>query len=527
MNDATRVRFSDLKREWAAPGATTPMRTAWTWRPLASLTPAMVGDVLRRASVGDVRDFLLYAADVEEKDLNYRAVLQTRRLAVAGLPLRVEPADDSEGAHASARLTEEALARLDVPELLAALLDALGKGVAVAEIAWDTAAGLWRPEAMLLREPHWFGFDRDDGRTLRLLDGSADGQALPAYKFVAHTPRVGAGLPIMGALARSALWAWVFKSHALRDWASFCELYGQPVRLGKYDSGAQPEDIAVLRRAAVELGTDLAAVIPHGMALELVESGAKSASADLYQRLIEYLDRQVTKCVLGQTGTTEQGGSFAQAKVHNEVRADLVAADARALAATLTRDLVRPLVRLNLGPGAPLPRLSLPQAEPEDLSQLATQLRELVQMNTPVPRRWVLGKWGIPEADGDEPLLGWTPSAAPEPEGPGLAQALRGAQSLRRAAPAVQAVQAQAARLAQEAAPGWAAVLAHVQRMAEEAASMEELREALLNALPALPLEALAEVMGTALTAAEAAGRWQLAADSDTLAAQPQTPDAA
>ncbi|MGJ0206862.1 phage portal protein family protein, partial [Streptococcus pyogenes] len=64
----------------------------------------------------------------------------------------------------------------------------------------------------------------------------------------------------------------------------------------------------------------------------------------------------ISKAVLGGTltSTTSQsgGGAFALGQVHNEVRHDLLASDARQLAATLSRDLLWPLLVLNR-PGSP------------------------------------------------------------------------------------------------------------------------------------------------------------------------------
>ena len=74
------VSQKDLKTEYTAPQRF-GLRSAFTWRPLASLTPSSVADLLRRASMGDGHDFLIAADDIREKDLHYRAVLQTRALA--------------------------------------------------------------------------------------------------------------------------------------------------------------------------------------------------------------------------------------------------------------------------------------------------------------------------------------------------------------------------------------------------------------------------------------------------------------
>lgn len=409
------VLKSTLATELASPSVG-GIRSAWTWRPLASMSPAGVADVLRRAAQGDGHDFLLAAADIEEKDLHYASVLQTRKLAVAGLPIKLTPADNSRRAKQAATLCEDVLARLDMPALIIDLLDAVSKGYGVTELMWDTRGTAWMPVAALHREPQWFAWDRASGQRLRLVDGSAEGQELPDYKFVLHTPKIRSGIPLMGGLARSALWAWVFKSHALRDWASFCELFGQPMRVGKYGMGADPKDVAVLRRAVTELGSDAAAVIPDSMVIDFVESGGKSASADLYQRLIVYMDGQISKCVLGQTGTTDMGGSYAQSKVHDEVRTDLLRADARALASTLVRDVLRPVVMLNMGPDAPMPTLELVVEEPEDMSALVDQLAKLVPLGLSVEQAWVRDKWGIPQPkDGAELLAQPAPAPTPAP----------------------------------------------------------------------------------------------------------------
>lgn len=511
-----------LREEWATPSGEWGPRRVWPWRPLASLTPARVADILRRAASGDHLDFVRAAADVEEKDLHYRAVLQTRRLAVVGLPWDVQPGEDSRAGRKAAALAAEALGELDLAGLIDALLGALSIGYAAVEIVWQTEGGQWRPARLIPRPAEWFRFDAATGRDLRLIDGSREGLALPAAKMIVHTPRVGAGVPLAGGLARSALWAWVFKSHALRDWARFAEVYGQPMRVGRYHEGASPEDVEVLKRAVLEIGSDAAAVIPREMAIELIESRSGGASAELYQNLIEYLDRQVSKAVLGQTLTTDQGatGSLAQARVHQEVRRDLMEADARALAATLTRDLIGPLVRFNLG-DVPLPQLRLVVEEPEDTEALARQVQALVAVGMPVPQAWVRERFGIPEAAPGEPVLGgWAMPAAGE--GAEREAAMRAASARFRcddasaqavaAGPAVDVLLAE--RLEAEAEPAWEAILARVQALVDEAESLEALRERLLAAFGDLPAERLAEVMEMGFAAAELAGRYLVARES-------------
>lgn len=512
----TPPKKSDLTAELARP-AQAGLRSVWQWRPLASMTPAMVADVLRRAAMGDARDFLLAADDIKEKDLHYRAVLQTRTLAVAGLPWKVQAADDSGEARRAADLVAEVLADLDLFSLAAHLMDAVAKGYAVAEIVWETGS-VWRPAEIIPREAQWFTFDRDTGAVLHLVDGSPEGRMLPPYKFLFHRPPLMSGIPLQGGLARSALWAWVFKSYALRDWARFCELFGQPIRVGKYHQGAAPEDIAVLKQAAFQLGSDAAAVIPQEMMLELVESGSKSASADLYHQLIDYLDRQVSKAVLGQTMTTDDGSSQAQAKVHNEVRTDIIRADARALAETIRRDLVAPLVRLNLGDAAPLPRFAFVVEEAEDMAALAEQVQRLAASGVVIPQAWVREKFAIPEPQAGEAVIGEALANLQEIPGSPVEN--------RRAVHALQATSntdddtidvpgMQADRMEAEAEPAWTQIMERVRQIVEQAQSLPELRDALLAAYGDLPTEELARVMELGFAAAELAGRYLAHVESE------------
>ncbi|GIX36349.1 MAG: hypothetical protein KatS3mg126_2128 [Lysobacteraceae bacterium] len=427
---------------------------------------------------------------------------------------------------------QDALRESDLYHLITHLMDAVAKGYAVAEIVWETSGSTWYPRAILPREAHWFTWDRDTGRLLRLVDGSAEGAEIPPYRMIVHAPPVAAGIPLLGGVARSALWAWVFKSYAMRDWARFVELFGQPIRVGKYHQGASPDDVAVLRRAAFELGSDAAAVIPQEMVLELIESGSKSASADLYHQLIDYLDRQVSKAVLGQTMTTDDGSSLAQARVHAEVRADILRADARALAATLTRDLIAPLVRLNLGDGAPLPIVRLIVEDPEDLTALADHVVKLTGAGMPIPQWWVRERFGIPEAQPGEAVLTATPNVAvatrnvaPSGEPPANRMANRAETS---GSPlAMQSAQAaadpgdidvaglMAERMEAEAEPAWRAIMAEVQRIVDQADSLPALRDGLLAAFGDLPADDLAQVMALGFAAAELAGRFAARAESE------------
>lgn len=140
--------------------------------------------------------------------------------------------------------------------------------------------------------------------------------------------------------------------------------------------------------------------------------------AAVFGELIEYIDRNISKLVLGQTMTSDDGSSMAQAKIHNDVRLDILKADCRQLAQTINRDLIKPFVAFNFGPQDVYPQVEFPVAEPEDTKALSDNLAKLVPLGLRVPQRTVREKLGIAEPQADEELLVAPASRVSEPVQP-------------------------------------------------------------------------------------------------------------
>lgn len=401
----------------------TGVRSIWADHPAAGLTPGRLAGILRAAEQGDPLAYLELAEDIEERWWHYRGVITTRKLSVGGLPWSVEAASDSPQDQKAAALVREVLDDIGLPDLMFDLLDGIAKGHAVAELIWETGGREWRPTAAPARDPRWFQLDRLDGTTLRLHDGSAAGADLTYGKWIIHRPRTKTGIPIRGGLARPAAWAFLFSFYGLKDWVSFLETYGQPLRLGRYGPAASAKDINTLFAAVRQIAADAAAVIPESMQIDFVRAEGASANADMFKGLIEHLERSVSKLVLGQTTTTDAvSGGHAVAQEHRLVQEDIERADARQLAATLRRDLLAPLVRLNFGPEAVVPVLRLGREAQEDLALTLTALEKLVPMGLKVSASVVRDRFGLPDPAEGEELLG-APSAPLPPADPAAATA--------------------------------------------------------------------------------------------------------
>jgi phage gp29-like protein len=509
------VELTRLRQVQAEP-TLSGVRSILSGHPAQGLTPARLTRLLHMAEQGDATAYLELAEEMEEKDLHYLSVLGTRKRAVAQLEINVESASDDPRDVENADLIRDWLGREELEDEMFDILDAIGKGFSVTEIIWDMSERQWWPSRLKRRDQRWFEFDRDNGETLYLkgLSGTED---LWPFKYVTHFAAAKSGLPIRGGLARAAAWAYLFKNYDLKDWITYIEVHGQPLRVGKYHTGATEADKEVLLRAVANIGSDAAAIIPSNMMIEFVEA-AKSGGGtgtDIYEKLANWLDKQISKAVLGQTLTTEvSGGSLAAARVHDDVRRDIMRADARQLASALNRDIVRPLIDLNRGPQKRYPRISIGLPVSIDSKQFAEALGALIDRGLKVEQSVVRDRMGLPDPDETGDLLRpmGAPDAAPPPPPPAAppppalqAQGRAPGCSCHAAEP--DALDALADDLAGEWQEAVDPMLDPVKRLLGEAGSLEEFRDRLAALIGEMDTAAFEELLVRGTFSARLAGR--------------------
>jgi phage gp29-like protein len=509
---ATKAEIAEV----VARPTTTGVRQAWNNSTVAAgLTPGRLASMLQRAADGDAHDYLTLAEEMEERDWHYASELGKRKLAVLGLDRNVKAAsDDARDVEIAEAVRTEILGDEAFEDLAAGLLDALGKGYAVVEIGWSTGKR-WVPNQYAWRDPRWFQWDRETGHQLRMLDAAdmANGVELRPFKFAVHRPNLKMGLPVRGGLARLVAWAFLFKFYGVKDWATFAESYGQPLRLGKYDASATPKDVDILFNAVSMIGTDCAAVIPKAMEIEFESvAGGTGSGADLYERLVTFFDKQVSRATVGQDGTStmQSGGGFAQATVLDGVRGDIRESDAKQLARTVRRDVFEPFVRFNYGPDARVPGLSLDTPESEDLKAFSEAVAPLIDRGLRVRSSQVLEKFGLAAPDGNDEVLGpaakatTTPAVTAEPVTPMPDKALNRAQDDKAEKPD------RIDQLAEEALDGWTEDLDPLvepfERLAAASNSYAEFEAAIAAAVAGMDATVLARTLGAAFFKARAQG---------------------
>lgn len=512
------LRKELLTRDVAGP-TLAGVRQPVTGYPGDGLTPLKLARILREADQGDPLSYFELAEQIEERDLHYTGVLGTRKRSVSQVDVTVEAASDSPEDVKRADMVRAWLMRDELAEETFDMLDAIGKGVSWTEIIWDTSEGQYQPARLEWRDPRWFRFDRD-GVTPLLRggeDGASQDEELPAFKFIRLAVKAKSGLAIRSGLARLAAWSWMFKAYTQRDWAIFTQTYGQPVRIGRYHSGATEEDKNTLYRAVANIAGDCAAIVPKEMEIEFIQPESLSSS-ELYEKRSDWLDRQVSKAVLGQTNTTDaQAGGLGsgQANVHNDVREDIETADCKSLSAVLNRDLIRTWCDLEYGPGGPYPRVIIARPKQEDLKLLADSLAELVPIGLEVSQSEIRDKFGLGEPRAGDKIL-HKPAAPAEGPPIGSIPSLRTGLSLHHQG----SEKAHPAELiARHLADAGDAEVTHmaetIETMLERANDLGEFRLMLQSAYGDIDSKGFAELLAGGLAAARAAGRSDVVAESE------------
>lgn len=475
--------------------------------PSSGLTPGRLAALMRDAEQGDLKAQCELAEDMEEKDAHIQSEIGKRRMALQGVEWNIKPprnatAEEKRDTDMVQEILEDATWFEDA---LFDLSDATLKSFSNLEIEWDYQQKTHYIENVHHRDPSWFKTHPDDRNQLRLLDGSYEGAALQPFGWISHTAKAKSGYLSRRGLVRVLAWPFLFKNYSVRDLAEFLEIYGLPIRLGKYPEGATEKEKLTLLRAVMSIGHNAGGIVPKGMDIDF--QNAADGASDPFMAMISWCEKSQSKAILGGTLTSQADGKTstnALGNVHNEVRTEIRNFDLVRLAQTLTRDVVYPYYALN---GKSYqhprrhPRLEFEIADPEDIQALSTSLPGLVGMGMRIPLQWLHDKTQIPMAKADEEVLVSQAQATPQtPPVTPIGSAELSAKDER------DTNDEQIERLRKQAGPLLDDLISPVRDMVERATSLSALRDDILTLQGQIGIDDLADIMTQALVAAEAAG---------------------
>lgn len=116
------------------------------------------------------------------------------------------------------------------------------------------------------------------------------------------------------------------KKNMMSYWDQFGELFGMPIRVAKTTS-RDPKDRNVIEQMLEGMGAAAWGLFPEGTEVEIKET-TRGDAFQVYDKRIERANSEISKGILNQTMTIDNGSSLSQSEVHLEVFENVVESDA-------------------------------------------------------------------------------------------------------------------------------------------------------------------------------------------------------
>lgn len=347
-------------------------------------------DIVLRKQGKDVRIYRELSCDP-----HVFACIQSRKAGVLSLEWEINRGLDKAK---DAELIEDLLKELDIHKLINDILDATLFGFQPIEIMWGKVGNYVLPTELKAKPPEWFCYDEENQLKFRTKEHYW-GEELPPKKFLCPQNNPSYDNPYGERVLSRVFWPVTFKKGGLKFWVVFTEKYGIPHLIGKHPRGATKEETDNLADLLEEMIQDAIAVIPDDSSVEIQEAN-KSSSAEIFEKLIDKMNSEISKAVLGQTLTTEIGatGSYAASNTHMAVRQDIIDADKKLVEKTVNQ-LIQWIYEINFA-NAEVPIFELYEPEDVDLT-LAQRDKILSDTGVKFTKEYFIKTYGLEEEDFD------------------------------------------------------------------------------------------------------------------------------
>jgi phage gp29-like protein len=159
---------------------------------------------------------------------------------------------------------------------------------------------------------------------------------------------IGVGKPRDLGLYMKAAPLVIWKKNALGAWSEFVEIFGSPIRIGKTDTRDE-ETRANMESMLKNMGVASYGVFDTGDLIELVESN-RSDAFQVFDMMIQRCNSEISKLILGQTGTLDEKAYVGSAEVQERVLKNVAYNDEFFIEGVLNYQLVPMMTRLGIFP---------------------------------------------------------------------------------------------------------------------------------------------------------------------------------
>lgn len=490
------------------------LQQSFATHPSRGLSPSSMASILEEAETGNLILQSELFMDIEERDPHIHAELSKRKRTVIGLPKIIHPPKNPTPQEIETvdKLNNIINNMSDFDDMLLDLLDGIGHGFSCVEMQWENIEGVWMPTTFYHRPQSWFQLDFETRNILRLRNNSTHGVELWPYGWIVHKHFAKSGYLSRAGLFRVLAWPWLMKQYSLRDLAEYLEIYGFPIKIGKYPRSISDEERDDFERAIRQLGRSVSGIIPEDMSLDLLKESL--GSSDPFMGMIQYCDDAISKAILGQTlssSSSSTGLGSGVASLHGDVRQDLLEADAAQLASTITRQLIKPIIDINGWNTGRSFLFQFDSASPADLNSFADSIQKIASTGVKISQEWIRKSAGIPEPLESDSVIGSdTPIGVPDiPIASAKVAVLASPKDLELSA----YTDKQINRLDDDVSPVIKAMLSRVRTMLKDSDSLESFDKKILEWFPEAEALDMTELLANAFAAADLAGRYESSQD--------------
>ena len=128
------------------------------------------------------------------------------------------------------------------------------------------------------------------------------------------------------------------KKNMLAFWDTFGEIFGMPMRIAK-TSSRDPGELNRLNDMLMKAGASQTAVMPIDTEMQFIES-TRGDAYNVYNQRVDRANSELSKLIIGQTMTIEDGSSLSQSQTHLQVFQNLVEEDADMLRDVVNNQLI-------------------------------------------------------------------------------------------------------------------------------------------------------------------------------------------
>ncbi len=328
-------------------------------------------------------------------DPHLMATIQQRKMQVMQLEWEVQAQGKLQ------KELEQVFEDIDFNDLVSEIMDAIFFGYSVVELTWKKDGKILRPDKITGKPQEWFIFDKYNELRLRKYKHGfylyEEGEKLPPYKFILTQHKPTFTNPYGEKILSRCYWPVTLKKGGVEYWQLMMERYGMPYLIGRYPNTFTATQKTEFLDQLKKMVVDNITIFDEALGIELKES-PQFDIGQLYENLVKFHNREVSKAVLTVTLTTEveKTGSYKAAEIHKEMLQFLGETD-RILVESSLNKIIDYYCELNYG-SIERPKIKLLDKE-KVIEESADRDKTLTDMGVKFSKEYFMKRYKLAEND--------------------------------------------------------------------------------------------------------------------------------